>query len=185
MALREKILVGVAVVLAGVAVWLYVTPDSDDDPTDSAFERRIHRLERAGDVAGLAAELDNTHLAAAKMALWALGRIGTPEATAHVAKALAGAKRMGIRSAAATVIGSTHACNEVDALLTAMVQEKELSVRRSAAGAVWRILKRRCAYNAEATESERKADVDRVRADWNKDKEHVIQYYEMKRKQRD
>ena len=158
---------------------------SQQGDTADEYEKRIRKLERGGDVAGLVAEIGNTQLEAAKRALWALGHIGTPEATGHVGKALAGVKRKEIRSAAATVIGSTHACNEVDGLLTAMVRDKELSVRRSAAGAVWRILRRRNAYDANAPESKRKADVDTIRADWTKDKEHIIRFYKMKRKQRD
>ena len=185
MALRQKVMLGVAVVLAAVAVWRYMTYDSSADPGGSEYERRIRNLERAGDVAGLAAEIGNAQLAAAKMALAALGHIGTPEATAHVAKALAEADRKEVRSAAASVIGTTRAYSEMDALLTAMVSEKDLTVRRSAAGATWRIFGRRSQYNAEAPESERKADVDEVRAVWNKDKEHIIQFYTMKRKQRD
>ena len=170
--------------LAVGAIWRWMTYEGAVDPKMGSDEARIRRLERAGDVAGLADEIAGAKLKVVRLALSALGRVGGDGAAGHIGKTLAGEKRPAVRAAAARVIGTARIYGQVDALLTAMVEDDELSVRTTAAEAMWRILLRRLQYDAEAPREDRKTAVGVIRADWEKDKEHIIEYYELKHKGR-
>ena len=184
MSLRQKIMLGIAAVLAVAAVWRYVTYEDDGNPAGKDFEARISKLEHDGNVSGLAAEIADSQIEAARMALSALGRIGTPEATGHIGRAMTGKKDVKIRAAAAAVIGKSRAYREMDSLLTVMVNDEKSVVRLSAANAVNVIIGRRCPYDARASLDRRRADVDYIRQGWQAAKKQIIKYHEMKRKQR-
>jgi len=184
MSQRQKIMLGVAAVLAVVAVVRYVTYDGAGGASGKDYEKRISQLEADGDVSGLAAEVDGTHLEAARMALAALGRIGTPEATAHIARALGGDKRPAVRTAAAAVIGRARVFREMDALLTAVAEDDELAVRVAADRAVSDIFGRKQVVDLKASKADRRAAVEQLRETWASHKEGIIRFYEAKRKQR-
>ena len=177
MSLQLKIMLGGVALLAVVAVWRVVTyEDMDSD------EVRIRKLERAGDVAGLAKEIGHKKLKVVRKALSALGRIGSDEAVGQIAKTLSGDKRPKVRAAAAVIIGKSRACREMDAVLTAMIDASDPIGRRSAAEAAWRIFGRNLTYDPKAPHDARRAKGEYFRMIWNKDKERIIEHWETRKK---
>ena len=87
-----------------------------------------------------------------------------------------------VRATAAVAIGKVRAYNEMDALLAAMTDDADLSVRRGAAESVWAIFGRRSQYDAEAPLASRRTAVSHVRDVWARDKEHIGEFYDMKRR---
>ena len=173
MSLRLRILIVIAVGLAIVAAWWFVTDHGHGDMGPD--EARILELERKGDTEGLGAEVAGSELRVVRMALAALGRMATDPAVEQIEKAMsdgrpavrsaaaftyATARREAkaplltdrlldededpaVRATAASAIGRMIAYEEMESLLTAMVHDPELSVRSRAAEAVWTILGRK------------------------------------------
>ena len=85
-----------------------------------------------------------------------------------------------VRATAVEAIGRMYAYDEMDTLLGAMADDKELSVRSNAKDAVARIFGRRQEYTATADPSRRRAQVANLRSDWVKDKHAISAWHKYK-----
>lgn len=85
-----------------------------------------------------------------------------------------------VRATAVEAIGRMYAYDEMDTLLGAMADDKELSVRRNAQDAVVRIFHRHHTYTATAERPTRRAQVAYIRAEWIKDKHAIKTFHTMK-----
>jgi len=131
-------MIGIACVLAIVTVWWYTTGQNDDYADMDAAQARILKLERAGDVPGLAAEVANPEARVARLALAALGRVATPPAVEQIVAATSDG-RPKVRSAAALAYSTALKQADAPLLTTLLLGDKDPAVRITAASAIARM----------------------------------------------
>jgi len=206
---RFAVLIGLAVVLASIAVWRLLL-SGGDEPADKSDPNaaRIARLRQQRNVAALGRELTNPNPDVARRAIAALGEIGS-ESLDHVRGALADARPRVREKAAATY---AHVAQHKDAAplarlattdespnvraaavsgldrmmafeqmdaILAAMDDPDVLVRRRAANAAERFACVRVGYNADASPAQRQAAIERLRAEWLKSQQRAAKYWEM------
>ncbi len=207
MPLRLRILICVAVVCALVTAWRFLIYEGGD--TD-AVRSRILKLERDGDVDGLAEMIPDSDVPVACLVLAALGRIGTDAAVEHIVRAtedqrprvraaaasgyanarakpdaaplsrLARDEDPGVRATAVAGIGRMYAYDEMDTLLWVMANDSDVMTCRNAAQAAAAIFGRSYRYTPDADRATRTRQVAIISSEWQREKDTVGRYHEGK-----
>ena len=209
MSLRVRVLIGVALVLAAVLGWRLLSGGEGlSDPDANVV--RIERLKRKGDVAALAREASGSNVKVARLAVEALGHLGT-KATPHIESAMqdsrpeirekaalalgraAGvehsaplAKAAGsdpsarVRASAVTALGRMHAYTEMQTLLAAL-EDEDVDVRRRANAAIRRVLGVSFGFRANDPPEKRRRAIATIRRQWPQLKRYADSYYKSRR----
>lgn len=201
-----RLLLCVALILAGVAIWRLVTDGDDSVAGLDPVAGRIGRYRRRGDLDALAREAAGGDAAVAVQAVEALGYAGPgsvpyleramkdprPEVreaaaialgraadrdrTGALVRAVSADRSPNVRAAAATALGVMYAYNEMPKLLKAL-DDPDRMVRRRAAAATRRITGIDFGYRADAPREQRRRIVARMRALWPRMEQNLRDYY--------
>jgi HEAT repeat protein len=207
--LRLVILIGVAVVLGGIAIGRFVLPQRVDPPRgpDPAAER-IEKHRREKNVKALAKEIGSKKESTARRAVAALGRIGT-EAMGHIKEAMAD-PRPRVRERAAQAFADAGRHDEAAPLakmvredrsanvraaavsglehmfafdqmdtIIAAMDDQDVAVRRRASAAARRFSGVVVGYKAEDPPDKRRAAIATLREVWEREKAGRYKYWEM------
>lgn len=121
-------------------------------------------------------------------AVVALGRVSAhvppPADMAALAEASREDEAEKVRAGAVTALGGMYAFEELETLLSRMLDDESVDVRRRAAAAVIRIIGEDVGFKADGSLPERRQAIERIRAVWREHGQRIRTYYTALRKQR-